>query len=65
MKDQFPLLSAVVVPKEEPFEKTSIVLSANDVPVKVGVLSPVMSSLLELPVSEAAARSGVEGVSDK
>src|SRR3972149_5517578 len=37
------------------------VLPASAVPVKVGVLSLVMSSLLEAPVSLPASRSGVEG----
>ena len=62
VKDQFPSLSAVVVSNEEPSEKISTVLSASAVPVKVGVVSAVTSSLLELPVSESEERSGVEGV---
>ena len=43
MKDQSPLPSAVVVPMEEPSEKSSTVLSASAVPVKVGVASFVIS----------------------
>ena len=61
MKDQSPLPSAVVVPMEEPSEKSSTVLSASAVPVKVGVASSVILSVEELPESEAAARSGVDG----
>ena len=61
MKDQSPLPSAVVVPIEEPSEKSSTVLLASAVPVKVGVVSSVILSVLELPESEAAARSGVDG----
>ena len=37
------------------------VLPASAVPVKVGVVLLVMSSLLDTPVSLAAARSGAEG----
>ena len=62
VKDQFPSLSDIVVPREEPSEKISTVLSASAVPVKVGVVSEVISSLSELPVSELEERSGVEGV---
>ena len=61
VKDQFPSLSVVVVPREEPSEKISTVLSASAVPVKVGVVLLVISSLLELPVSESEERSGIEG----
>ena len=62
VKLQFPLLSAVVVPKELLPAKSSTVLLASAVPVKVGVVSPVMLSVLELPVSEEGARSGVDGI---
>ena len=66
MKLQFPLLSAVVFPKElkeEPITaNNSTVLPASAVPVNVGVLSLVRLSLLELPVSELVARSGLDGV---
>ena len=61
VKDQFPSLSVVVVPREEPSEKTSIVLSASAVPVKVAVVVLVISSLSELPVSDDDARSGLTG----
>jgi hypothetical protein len=67
-----PLLSALVVmlyappvagplPTSPPSLKIRTVLPASAVPVKVGVGSLVTLSVLELPVSEAAARSGVEG----
>ena len=62
MKLQFPLLSAVVVPKELVPANNSTVLPASAVPVNVGVLSLVRLSLLELPVSELVARSGLDGV---
>ena len=61
MKDQSPLPSAVVVPKDVIPEKSSTVLLASAVPVRVGVVSVVILSVLELPVSEAASRSGVDG----
>ena len=61
MKDQSPLPSAVVVPNEVMPEKSSTVLSASAVPVRVGVVSVVILSVLELPVSEEASRSGVDG----
>ena len=47
------------VPSTELF--TVIVLFASAVPVNVGVVSAVMLSVLELPVSLPAARSGVPG----
>ena len=57
-----PLLSAVVVLNEVvPPRNNSTVALASAVPVKVGVLSLVALSVLELPVSLAAAKSGVEG----
>ena len=59
---QFPEPSAVVVPREMvPSRNSSTVLLASAVPVKVGVVSLVMLSVLELPVSEAAVIFGVEG----
>ena len=61
MKLQFPLLSADVVPKELLPAKSSTVLLASAVPVKVGVVSVVRLSLLDVPVSESAARSGTDG----
>ncbi len=57
-----PLPSAVVVPLLTPSTKTSTVLLASAVPVKVGVVSLVMLSLLEEPVSLPAERSGAAGV---
>ena len=62
VKDQLPLLSAVVDPNELDPANSSTVLPASAVPVKVGVVSPVMLSVLELPVSEERARSGVDGI---
>jgi hypothetical protein len=62
VKLQFPLLSAVVVPKELLPSKSSTVLLASAVPVKVGVVSLVKLSLFDVPVSELASRSGVDGV---
>ena len=61
VKTQFPLLSAVVVPNELDPANSSTVLLASAVPVRVGVVSLVMLSLFDGPVSEAAARSGVVG----
>lgn len=56
------LPSAAAVPRAPSAEEESVtVLPASAVPVKVGVASLVMSSVSEAPVSEAAARSGVEG----
>ncbi len=51
----------MVVPSLTPSMNTSTVLLASAVPVKVGVVSLVRSSLLEEPVSLPAARSGVPG----
>ena len=42
-------------------EKSSTVLSASAVPVRVGVVSFVILSVLELPESEPGARLGVDG----
>ena len=62
VKDQVPLLLVVVVPRELlPSAKSSTVLPASAVPVKVGVEVLVRLSELELPLSEVAIRSGVEG----
>ena len=61
VKLQFPLLSAVVDPKELLPAKSSTVLLASAVPVKVGVVSLVLLSVFELPVSELESRSGVDG----
>ncbi len=51
----------MVVPSLTPSMKTSTVRLAPAVPVKVGVVSLVLSSVLEEPLSLPAARSGVEG----
>ena len=57
-----PLPSAVVVPTTPSTELVRVtVLFASAVPVNVGVMSLVMLSLSETPLSDAAARSGVEG----
>ena len=56
-----PLLSAVVLPRDEPSAKSSTVLPVSAVPLKVGVVSSVTLSVSEMPVSEAAIRSGVDG----
>ena len=60
-KAHSPLLSAVAVPSEELSAKSSTELLASAVPVKVGVGLLVRLSEEELPLSEAAVRSGVEG----
>ena len=60
-KLQLPLLSAVVVPNELDPANSSTVLPASDVPVKVGVVSFVMLSVLDLPVSEASTTTGSGG----
>ena len=58
MIDQFPLPSAVAVPTVPSTSLDSVtVLFASAVPEIVGVVSLVMSSVLELPVSDPAARS--------
>ena len=61
VKVQLPLAFAVVVAKEAALSNSSTVLSACAVPVKVGVVSLVMLSLLDEPVSLSAVRSGVDG----
>ena len=61
VKVQLPLLSAVVEPNELDPVNNSTVLPASAVPVKVGVVSLVLLSVLEMPVSDEEARSGVEG----
>ena len=59
--EKLPLLSAVVEPKRTEPLNSFTVLPASAVPVKVGVVSVVILSVLELPVSELAERSGVDG----
>ena len=61
MKDQSPLPSAVVVPIDVEPVKSSTLLFASAVPVNVGVLSLLRLSLLELPLSDAALKSGLDG----
>jgi hypothetical protein len=62
MSDQFPLVSALAVPSDVvPPRNNSTVELASAVPVKVGVLIFVTLSVVELPESLAAAKSGVEG----
>lgn len=57
-----PLPSAVVVPKVlSTLELTMTVALASAVPLKVGVVSLVMLSVLESPESDAVSRSGVDG----
>ncbi len=51
----------MVVPSLTPSMKTSTVALAWAVPVNVGVVSLVRLSVLEVPVSLPAARSGVAG----
>ena len=60
-KLQLPLESVVVVPSGLPSAKSSIVLPAFAVPVKVGVVLLVSLSELELPESVAASRAEIDG----
>ena len=55
VKDQMPESSAVVVPRELPFAKSSTVLPASAVPVKVGVESLVTALDPELMTGAAIA----------
>ena len=64
VKLQLPLLSAVVVPNELDPANSSTVLPASDVPVNVGVVSFVMLSVLDLPVSEASTTTGSGGATE-
>ncbi len=52
---------AVPEPTSTPSTKIFTMLSVSAVPVKVGVVSLVMLSVLEEPVSLPASRSGVDG----
>ena len=53
---------AVVVPSTVPSVSYKVtVLPASAVPVRVGVVSLVMLSVLEVPESDAKAKSGVDG----
>ena len=61
VKDQFPDPLAVVVPSEMPLSKISTVEFGSAIPVSVGVLSDVMSSVSETPVSLVDSKFGNEG----
>lgn len=62
VKLQLPEPSAVTVPKvPSTLEITVTVALASEVPVRVGVVSLVMLSVFELPLSLAALKSGVVG----
>src|SRR5438132_1247516 len=59
---QLPVPSAVPVPISVlPPTNSCTVLLASAVPVKLGVVSLVMLSVFEVPLSLAAVRSGAEG----
>src|SRR5436189_207047 len=58
---QVPLPSAAAVPRRVLPVKSLTVLLASAVPLKVGVVLLVRLSVVELPLSLAAVRSGVEG----
>src|SRR5437588_4815005 len=58
---QLPLPSAGAVPTLVAPANRSTVLPASAVPAKVGVVTLVTLSVLELPLSLAAARSGADG----
>ena len=61
VKLQFPLPFATVVPSDIEPSNNSTVLPASAVPLNVGVLSLVMLSVFEAPVSLAGSKSGVDG----
>ena len=61
VNDQLPEPLVDVVPNELPPANSSTVLLASAVPVKVGVVSLVKLSLFDVPESELASRSGVDG----
>ena len=64
VNDQLPEPSAVVLPKAPSTEEARLtVLLASATPTKVGVLSKVILSVLDAPVSESVVRSGTEGTS--
>src|SRR5947208_7112050 len=56
-----PSAVAVPEPTATPSLKIATVLFASAVPLKVGVVTLVILSVGELPVSEAAIRSGADG----
>ena len=57
-----PLISAVAEPTTVPLASSSTISPALAVPVNVGVLTLVMLSVLEAPLSEAVVRAGALGV---
>ena len=61
MTEKLPPLSVVAVPIDDPLLIRLIVLFASAVPERVGVVSLVILSVLETPVSERSVRLGVEG----
>src|SRR5262245_47804034 len=61
VKLQSPSAPAVAVPRSVDPAKSDTVVLAGAVPVKVGVVSFVIASKLETPVSLAASRHGVDG----
>ena len=61
MTEKLPPPSVIAVPIDDPLLIRLIVLLASAVPVKVGVVSLVILSVLEMPVSERSVRLGVEG----
>ena len=60
--DQFPEPSATPVPSIVAPSNKVTVAPGSDVPLNLGVVSSVMLSLLELPVSLAGSKSGTETV---
>ena len=59
---QLPAPSEVVVPSTVPSVSYKVtVLPASAVPVRVGVVSLVMLSVLDVPESDAKSKSGVDG----
>ena len=61
MIDQSPEPSAVAVPSDVAPSSNSTLLFASAVPLTVGVVTLVRSSVLELPESLPVSRSGVDG----
>src|SRR5437879_5134243 len=61
LTDQLPEPSAVALPIWVVPSNSLTVVFAAAVPLKVGLVTLVMLSLLEMPLSEAAMRSGVDG----
>ena len=61
VNDQFPVPPVLVVPRDVVPWKSSTVELASAVPEKDGVLSLVMLSVLDEPVSLLAIKSGVDG----